>query len=237
MRVGWILGMVLCVSACELSLPAPETAPKSNVNTPKAAGAGMSTKSFSLVVARIEPVAEKMCRARQPRANCDFKIVVDARKGQPSNAYQTLDKSGRPIIAFTTALIADARNQDELAFVLGHEAAHHISGHIARSQQTAVVGALLGGVLASIAGADSSLVEVAQQRGAQVGSLIYSKDHELEADSLGTVIAYRAGFDPERGAVFFTRIPDPGDRFLGSHPPNSSRIQTVRQTLNRLKKS
>jgi predicted Zn-dependent protease len=62
-----------------------------------------------------------------------------------------------------------------------------------------------------------------------VGARTYSKDFELEADALGTVISMRAGFDPIRGAAFFTRIPDPGNRFLGTHPPNAQRIETVRR--------
>ena len=48
----------------------------------------------------------------------------------------TLQAQGRPVIFFTLGLIADARNSDELAFVLGHEAAHHIAGHLAASNPT-----------------------------------------------------------------------------------------------------
>lgn len=51
----------------------------------------------------------------------------------------------------------------------------------------------------------------------------------LEADGLGTEIAIRAGYDPVHGAEFFTRLPDPGDTFLGSHPPNAQRIAAVRR--------
>ena len=81
--------------------------------------------------------------------------------------------------------------------------------------------------LASITGAD---VTSAQRIGAQVGARSYSKDFELEADALGTVIAARSGYDPVRGSQFFNRIPDPGDRFLGTHPPNAQRIEVVRRT-------
>ncbi|MDP5361691.1 MAG: M48 family metalloprotease, partial [Paracoccaceae bacterium] len=69
----------------------------------------------------------------------------------------------------------------------------------------------------------------AQRLGASVGARTYSKEFELEADALGSRIAAAAGFDPLRGAEFFFRIPDPGDRFLGTHPPNAERLRTVRQ--------
>lgn len=202
---------------------------------PPRVSADIAARNFSRVVARTEPVAEAECRARTQGLNCDFQIIVDDRAGVPANAAQTVDRSGRPVIIFTVPLLADARNEDELAFVLGHEAAHHISQHIGRKRQTAFAGSLILGALAAAAGADQSAVQTAQDFGGVVGSRTYSKDFELEADALGTVIAYRAGYNPERGAAFFTRIPDPGNRFLGTHPPNASRIDTVRRTLASLR--
>lgn len=189
-----------------------------------------NTQTFAQVVRSVEPVAERQCRARTTQVNCDFRILVDDRPNQPANAFQTVDKSGRPIIAFTVALINDARNADELAFVMGHEAAHHIQGHIARQQQNAVAGAVIAGSLAVLLGGTTEAVESAQRTGAQVGARTYSKDFELEADALGTVISAKAGYNPVRGAQFFSRIPDPGDRFLGTHPPNAQRIEIVRRT-------
>ena len=201
--------------------------PQQSAGTPSAR---TNARSFVRVVSILEPVAERECRAQTTNVNCDFNIVVDDRPDQPANAYQTLDRQGRPIIAFTLALIADAQNEDELAFVMGHEAAHHILGHIGRQQQNAVAGAVIFAGLATLSGGDASSVESAQRLGAQVGARSYSKDFELEADSLGTIITKRAGYDPLRGAEFFTRIPDPGDKFLGTHPPNAARINTVRKT-------
>ncbi|UWR38345.1 MULTISPECIES: M48 family metallopeptidase [Sulfitobacter] len=193
--------------------------------------ANAAARSFVQVVRTLEPVAERECRNRTTGMNCDFNIVVDDRPGQPANAFQTLDKNGRPIVAFTLALIADARNEDELAFVLGHEAAHHIAGHIGRQQQNAMAGAVIFAGIATLSGGDATAVRTAQELGAEVGARRYSKDFELEADALGTIITARAGYNPLRGAEFFTRIPDPGDRFLGTHPPNSSRIDIVRRTM------
>jgi predicted Zn-dependent protease len=192
-------------------------------------------ENFNIAVTRIEPVAEQMCRQRNPRQNCDFQIVIDDRPNQPVNAYQTLDRNGRPIIAFTVPLIADARNSDEIAFVMAHEAAHHIEGHIARQQTNAVVGAALIGGLAGVFGAtDQSTIDAATRLGASVGARTYSKDFELEADALGTRIAAAAGFDPLNGAQFFFRIPDPGDRFLGTHPANADRLRTVQRVASGL---
>lgn len=207
--------------------PQPASAP---TTAPPPVSQNRAARNFLAVVQRMEPIAERECRARTRAGNCDFKIVVDDRKDQPSNAYQTLDKNGRPVIAFTSALLAEARNQDELAFILGHEAAHHIRGHIPKTQQRAVAGAVVGGLLAAVLGAGDAAIQQAQRMGGAVGARSYSKEFELEADELGTIITARSGYNPVVGAAFFTRIPDPGDRFLGSHPPNGQRIATVRRT-------
>ncbi len=228
MRIGlWIFAVAaLAFSGCTAPVArAPDVGAVDRLPARQAA------RMFAQVVQTVEPVAESECRSRTRGVNCDFHIVVDDRPDQPPNAFQTLDRTGRPVIAFTVALIADARNADELAFVMGHEAAHHIEGHIARQGQNAVAGAILAGGLAVLLGGDQVLVDTVQRAGARVGARSYSKAFELEADALGTLITHRAGYDPLKGAVFFSRIPDPGDRFLGTHPPNAQRLETVRATV------
>lgn len=228
MRIGlWIFA----VAALALSGCAAPVARAPDVGAVDRLPARQAARMFAQVVQTVEPVAESECRSRTRGVNCDFHIVVDDRPDQPPNAFQTLDRTGRPVIAFTVALIADARNADELAFVMGHEAAHHIEGHIARQGQNAVAGAILAGGLAVLLGGDQVLVDTVQRAGARVGARSYSKAFELEADALGTLITHRAGYDPLKGAVFFSRIPDPGDRFLGTHPPNAQRLETVRATV------
>ena len=183
---------------------------------------------FMAVVRRIEPVAEAECRERNPQTNCDFRIVVDDRPGMPPNAFQTLTPEGQPVIAFTLGLIGEVRNKDELAFVMAHEAAHHILGHLGRMDEIAAMGADIFGQLAASTGETSpEAIRNAQELGAAVGAQTFSKDFELEADALGTAIAARAGFDPLVGAEFFFRIPDPGNRFLGTHPPPADRVAVV----------
>lgn len=228
-RLFAAVGFIAMLSACEV-VPVTPTSQASVTVAPLQSASQINARSFVRVVNTLEPVAESECRARTRNVNCDFNIVVDDRPGQPANAYQTLDRQGRPIIVFTLALIADTRNEDELAFVMGHEAAHHIAGHIPRQQRNAVAGAVIFAGLATLSGGDTNTVRSAQELGAQVGARSYSKDFELEADALGTIITKKAGYNPVRGAEFFTRIPDPGDRFLGTHPPNAARIDVVRRT-------
>lgn len=223
------IAIVMAVGGCievappeAILLDPPESSP------PPSAGAARA--EFEQVVAAVEPVAERECRARTRGMNCDFLVLIDANPNLPPNAYQSLTPEGRPTLTFTQALLLDVRNRDELAFILGHEAAHHIEGHIAEQTRTVAAGALLGTILGQRRGASPEALDRLQRTGAFLGSRVFAQDKELEADALGTVIAAAAGFDPVLGSAYFTRIPDPGESLLGTHPPNAERQKIVRET-------
>lgn len=194
-------------------------------------GARPAVAQFVAVVEIVEPIAERECRRRALGHNCDFLIVVDDRRGQPANAHQFLSDTGQPVLAFNYALLKSVRNADELAFVMGHEAAHHIEGHLEKQHQSALQGAAILGGLVTMRGGNNKEIAEAQELGAILGARRYSKDFELEADALGAIITLKAGFDPVKGAEFFTRLPDPGNQFLGTHPPNADRMATVRKAV------
>jgi len=183
------------------------------------------------VTRRIEPVAEVLCRSETPQQACDFSILVNRDPRAGVNAFQTIDPAtGRPVIILTAGLIRDVRNDDELAFVIGHEAAHHIAQHLGAQQAAAQAGADFLGRQAFERGATEAEIIEAAQAGAFIGARRFSQTAELEADALGTIIACGAGFDPVLGAQFFSQLPDPGDRILGTHPPNAARMEVVRAT-------
>lgn len=224
---------LMALGACVQAGPAE---PPLAVAAPQAFSVPVSeVNSFAAVVQRVEPVAEAYCRHLNIASRCVFRIAIDDRPKVPANAYQTVDDQDRPIIAFTAALLTQAHNADELAFIMGHEAAHHILGHLPKQEQSALTGALLAGVMAKSAGATEVEVRKAQQAGATVAARIYSKDFELQADALGAEIALAAGYDPIRGAAYFDRLPDPGDQFLASHPGNSQRKVLVASTVRQLR--
>ncbi|MFT4014253.1 MAG: M48 family metalloprotease [Paracoccus sp. (in: a-proteobacteria)] len=237
----WQMAAVAALAAAGCAVqpyPQPTTTPEQNVpvaikpSPDRAEGARASARSFVQVISRMEPAVERECLQRRTQPiNCDFQFVVDDRPGLEPNAFQTVDDSGRPIIGFTLSLIGEARNADELAFVVGHEASHHILGHINRKSSAAAMGAVILGGLASAYGGNSEAIESAQQMGAQFGARYYSKEWELQADYLGAIITLKAGYDPQHGAQFFARIPDPGDRVLGTHPSRASRVAQVNRAV------
>ena len=213
-RIALPLLLALSTAACQVTVANPQPQPQVPTTTrpapqpaqtagpiPLSASRSAEAARLAAVARRVEPVAEQECYRRTGSGvNCDITILIDEDPRKQANAFQTLDRAGNPIVVFNAALIRDARNNDELAFVLGHEAAHHILGHIPQSQQSAVLGAVLAGALASAGGISGSGVTMAQDLGAAVGGRAFSKDFELDADRLGTVIAARAGYDPVNGA-------------------------------------
>ncbi|MBJ6371331.1 M48 family metalloprotease [Sedimentitalea arenosa] len=234
-RLAALGAALVTLAACEVAPITPVPAPQTQVQgtivqmTPEQAA-----RSFTDVVRAVEPVAEQECRRRSPSLNCDFLIAVDRNPRAQPNAFQSVDPQGRPVLTFTVSLIGSVNNADEMAFVMGHEAAHHIADHLSRQRLNAAAAADIFGSLATLTGGGAADIATAQELGAAVGARAYSKEFELEADQLGTIITYRAGFDPLVGAQYFTRIPDPGDRFLGSHPPNAARMDAVARTVRAL---
>lgn len=197
-------------------------------------GSAIDTNELTVVVRAVQPAAVEECRRRTRGVNCNFLIVINPDPRAEANAFQSVDDQGRPVLTFTAALIGKVRNPDELAFILGHEAAHHIAGHLARRAQNAAAGAAVFAGLATLTGGNATDVENAQKLGAVVGARSYSKEFEIEVDELGTLITHRAGYNPLIGAAFFSTLPDPKARFFGTHPPNSERYNAVRRASARL---
>lgn len=228
MRAALLLLASLSLGACASPSP-PQSRPGPAEDVP------VSVSRAIEVVGRVEPVAEALCQAQTPDQNCDFLMLVNRDPRTGVNAFQTVGRDGRPLIILTVGLIAEVENADELAFVIGHEAAHHIARHITAQRSAAEEGARIFGATAQSRGAVPEEIMRAAQLGAAVGARRFSQNAELEADALGTVIAFNAGFDPLIGSNFFDRLPDPGDQFLGTHPPNAARRAIVQQTVAQLR--
>lgn len=247
MAQGWLAGVLVAVLAVAGCAPMPEgatmPAPQPSQQAPARVGLPPASpphdatpsgaaRSFVQVMRRMEPQVREDCLARRTRPiSCDFVFVVDDRPGLEPNAFQTVDRNGRPVVGFTLSLIAQTRNPDEIAFVVGHEAAHHILNHLDRRSGAATAAAVVLGSIASAYGGDTSAVARAQEIGASVGSRYYSREWELEADYLGAIIALNAGYDPINGSRLFERIPDPGNHVLGTHPSRAQRLTQVRRAV------
>ena len=136
-------------------------------------------------------------------------------------------------IGVHTGILKIAKNQDQLATVLGHEVAHVLAQHANErvSQQ------LVTGVLMEAAGQtlDPTLV-AALGMGAQVGVLLpFSRTQESEADLLGLDLMAGAGFDPRESTKFWKNMEAAGGgktpEFLSTHPSDQTRTAALQNRI------
>lgn len=264
-RLSTLCAGLAALSACGTTYQVTETsevhenraslmfAEERNPTTAKAGGqlsARQAAAQFERVARRVEPVAERFCKQHtvdRKGFNCDIQILVDG-EARYRNAYQTYGRNDEPLVIFTTPMIADARNEDEIAFVMGHEVGHHLAEHLKKQEQQAVAGALILGMAAAYAGAnsdytDSSItqqnIENAVYAGSALGRQAFSQTYELESDVIGTYVTKSAGYDPVNGVRFFARPENPKEvdgqlSFWGTHPPDEKRIATVLATVSKM---
>lgn len=142
---------------------------------------------------------------------------------------------GGPIF-INVGTITAADNEAELAGVMAHEMSHVYMQHSAKAapKQTwaGVLGAL-GGIMGG--GAIGSLARLGIQLGAGSLLLKYSRHDEAQADAVGAIIMYKAGFDPRAMAEFFQKLEKEGGpggpQFLSDHPNPGNRVQAVEKEI------
>jgi len=135
-------------------------------------------------------------------------------------------------IGVYTGLLKVAKNQDQLAAVLGHEVSHVLAGHSAArvSNQMATQ---FGSTLISLG---TGLPADAVGAGAQYLLLLpFSRGDETEADELGMKLMAQAGFDPAQAVELWRNMAKEAGQappeFASTHPSNASRIADLSRLL------
>ncbi len=143
-----------------------------------------------------------------------------------------------------TGIFDVARNQDQLAAVVGHEIGHVIERHhderVTRQMGASGVVQLLG-VLAGAKYGDSGS-QLATQGGsllAQGGFLLPgTREQENEADIVGQRLMAQAGFDPRQAVDLWQNMLDASSsrppEWLSTHPDPRSRIGELRKRAETL---
>ncbi|MBN2313502.1 MAG: M48 family metallopeptidase [Sedimentisphaerales bacterium] len=167
-------------------------------------------------------------------ANKHRRFAFEAIQGAEPNAFAL--PGG--FVFITQSLIDLCRhNEDEIAFILGHEMAHIMRGH-AMNRIVSNSAVRIASRAAPVRGVFSGWL---RRVGVQFLESAYSQDMESDADRLGTRLVLAAGYDPKGGVKLFTRLGQlhsPGDRtplgkYFSSHPPFGVRINRINRMLNK----
>ncbi len=134
--------------------------------------------------------------------------------------------------------ITAAANEAQLAGVMAHEMSHvymqHSAKQMEKAQLTQGLAGLAGAILGSKGGALGSLAQTGVQVGAGMVMLKYSRSDEAQADQVGAIILYRAGYNPQALADFFKTLEaqgGQGPQFLSDHPNPGNRETAIQQQI------
>lgn len=230
------LNLVTTAKIAELSAPAyQELIESSSLVT-----AGPQAERLRLIGQKIAESAEKFMRESNMEDEIqyyswEFNLIQD----DMINAFCM--PGGK--IAFYTGILELFENDDQLAVVMGHEIAHAVAkhGNERMSQQLLVNfgGQAIDSLFAEKPEETRALISKVYNTGTTVGVLLpYSRTHEFEADEIGTRLMFYAGYDISQALRFWEIMQTlPGERppeFLSTHPAPESRIDHLRQVIDRL---
>ncbi len=133
--------------------------------------------------------------------------------------------------------ITAAANEAELAGVMAHEMSHVYMQHSAKQQSKNNWIAGIAGLAGAVLGSGGWIGQVATM-GIQVGAngliLKYSRSDEAQADEVGAIIMYKAGYNPQAMADFFQRLAEQGGsgpQLLSDHPNPGNREQAIQKEI------
>jgi len=142
-------------------------------------------------------------------------------------------------IGVYTGLLKYAKNQDQLAAVMGHEVAHVIAKHgnerVSNQMATEAGMSIATAVLGGTQNENSTLILAGLGLGAQYGIILpFSRSHESEADLIGLDLMAKAGFDPAQSVPLWQNMSQAGaspPEFMSTHPSSDTRIKQLKERI------
>ncbi|MGM9998727.1 MAG: M48 family metalloprotease [Candidatus Bruticola sp.] len=146
---------------------------------------------------------------------------------------------------YVTKGICKVMSLNQLSFVLGHEITHVEKRHSVKTLERSMMGQLGGALLTSlIRGGNRNQISNLVGMTNFVISNRYSQSQEKEADSGGTVLMCKAGYDPGYGveALQILKKNDSGkgdsqfmNSLLSTHPLTQDRIEDIQDRVEGLR--
>ena len=182
----------------------------------------------------IRQLGEKLVATIPQQYSWPFEFHVVAQK--EINAFAL---PGGPMFV-NIGTITAAANEAELAGVMGHEMSHVYMQHSAKQASKAKTTGMLAGLAeaalgATVGGAVGELGAMGIQMGSQGLMLKYSRSDEAQADAVGAIILYKAGYNPQALADFFKTLESQGGQtppqWLSDHPNPGNREEAIQKEI------
>jgi predicted Zn-dependent protease len=177
---------------------------------------------------RVQTVGKRIA-AISPKPDWDWEFTLF--ENDSPNAFAL--PGGK--VGVNTGLFKVAKNDDQLAAVMGHEVAHAIAKHGNERMSQGLLAQ--GGVAAaSVAAGGDQLTTVGAALAAQyLFTLPNSRVQESEADHIGLLYMAEAGYDPRASVDLWRNMEAAGAggqlEFLSTHPSPGNRIARLQQLM------
>ena len=184
----------------------------------------------------IERIGQRILSVMGPQP-FDYRFFVIA--DQQLNAFAVPGGS----VFFYSGLIERAKSTSEIAGVMGHEIVHIKGRHMARHSGPDAISllSLVGMLLLARSGSGAQAAGVVGQAVSATRQIAYSRQLEMEADTLGVRYMTAAGYDPA-GSLGFLKTLDqerslnPIDvpAYMLTHPVTQERVANVQLVIRSL---
>jgi predicted Zn-dependent protease len=197
----------------------------------------------------LQPYLDDIGRRLLPHLGAEPEIRIRVLRDSSLNAFALPNGS----IYLNSGIVAGARNEAQLAMLLGHELTHFVGRHSLREARTAqnrqrtkdVILAILAVAAAGVSG-DAGAARVFLDLSDPVGNVLvnlqvsgHSRDLEREADERGLGAMAMAGYDLAQAPAIFQELQEEARAanatepyFFGSHPRLTERIESCTEYLS-----
>lgn len=243
-RVASISLAVLLLATAALSQSTPQLPPPGKVSMSRAdqekLGLQAATEVYkqmpvlpdsSPITQYVQQLGKKLVKQIPQQYTWPYEFHVVQQKD--INAFAL---PGGPMFVNLGAITA-AQNEAQLAGVMSHEMSHVYMQHSAKQAGKLLPNILSG--LGQIAGAvvggtgGDALSTIGQLSGGLL-SMRYSRGDEAQADAVGAIIMYKAGYNPMELANFFEVLNKQGGsspQFLSDHPNPGNRSAAIAKEI------
>lgn len=184
---------------------------------------------------RVKTIGQKIAQVSQKNDfNWEFNLVED----EQANAFCL---PGGKVVVYT-GIFKFAKNDDQLATVISHEISHALARHGAERMSQSMVQQGVGMIGNIVVGATApqyqNAFNMAYGAGSNLGVMLpYGRLQETEADEIGILLMYKAGYNLNEAVKFWENMSEGksgGSDFFSTHPSSNTRVSDIQKVIHKI---